>query len=574
MEKKKLTIIALSLLVSLIFFIFKKNIVITDINKINHNRFLVSKEKTDKICSQTSDSFRQKYKSINFDKKEDSQIKKNSNDEDFINLLKDKSISNFSNYLKYLIFRYFLIIILDFILIFFWICYCSCCCSPCCCCKGGRGCCSRLSYSISILTFIGLMAIGVLGLFYGYPLKKNITEASCALFKLFDHFDNGFNEDYSKSKEWIGLNKIYDLLEDTEKIYNLSKIDEIMEKSYESDCIKNNITDEDWSCKAFAEGYDIIKIMKNNYDDDVSKIKNSSDSINKFKVELNNIENKYFKDAYDYLDDYIIKYSHLYSILFALIIVFGLLGLLFLASYVHSCKCIKCCYVILWNLESLFMIIIVLLGVCFGLISGLSQNIISAIDYSMSLENLHNEKQIIFHEKLLDVCFVGDGIISELVEINSTVNENFKNLLIKEENVETNYQNLGQGRQKLKEGYEALRTIINETRTLFNDYGLKEDESIIDAMNCRFIKNDIDIFLGEVRDNLKKTTSRMEIIIYGASLCAGLSIFFGIIVINRYADKKEMKKKEKENDDKDTQIGEKMETERNNIKEKEIEKEK
>ena len=70
------------------------------------------------------------------------------------------------------------------------------------------------------------MAIGVLGLFYGYPLKKDITEASCALFKLFDHFDNGFNEDYSKSKEWIGLNKIYDFLEDTEKIYNLSKSEE------------------------------------------------------------------------------------------------------------------------------------------------------------------------------------------------------------------------------------------------------------------------------------------------------------------------------------------------------------
>ena len=215
------------------------------------------------------------------------------------------------------------------------------------------------------------------------------------------------------------------------------------------------------------------------------------------------------------------------------------------------------------------MIIIILLGVCFGLISGLSQNMISAIDYSMSLENLSNENQIIFHEKLLEACFWGDGIITELVEINSTVNENFKNLLIKEENLETNYQNLGLGRQKLKEGYEALITIINETRTLFNDYGLKEDESIIDTMNCRFIKNDIDIFFGEVRDNLKKTTSRMEFIIYGASLCAGLSIIFGIIVINRYEDKKEKKKKEKENDDKDTQIGEKMETERNNIKQKE-----
>ena len=71
-------------------------------------------------------------------------------------------------------------------------------------------------------------------------------------------------------------------------------------------------------CKNFSEGYDIIKIMKNNYDDDVSKIKNSSDSLNKFKADLNDIENKYLKDAYDYLDDYIIKYSHLYSIFFAL----------------------------------------------------------------------------------------------------------------------------------------------------------------------------------------------------------------------------------------------------------------
>ena len=76
MGKKKLTIISLSLLISLIFFIFKKNIVITDVNKINHNKFLLSKEKADKICSQASDSFRQKYKSINFEKKEDSQIKK------------------------------------------------------------------------------------------------------------------------------------------------------------------------------------------------------------------------------------------------------------------------------------------------------------------------------------------------------------------------------------------------------------------------------------------------------------------------------------------------------------------
>ncbi len=75
----------------------------------------------------------------------------------------------------------------------------------------------------------------------------------------------------------------------------------------------------------------------------------------------------------------------------------------------------------------------------------------------------------------------------------------------------------------------------------------------------------IDIFLGEVKDNLKKTVSKLEIIIYAASLCAGLSILFGIIVINRYADKKEKKKKD---EDKNTDIGYKFNTERNKINEK------
>ena len=562
MENKKLTIVILSFVISLTFFIFKKSTFVNNMEQINPNRFLLTQEKIDKICSQTSDSFRQKYNSMNFTKKEDTQIKKNSNDEDFINYLKDKSISNFSIYIKYLIYRYFLFIAFDFILIFFWICYCSCCCNPCCCCKGGKGCCSKISYSISILMFIGLIATGIVGFVYGYPLKKNIIEASCSSFKLFSHFENGLNEDYSKSKEWIGLNKIYDILEDTEKIYNLTKDDETINKIYEDECQKKGIQTE--SCIILGEGSNVIKEMKNNYNEDISKINNSSNSINKFKEGLNDIENKYIKEAYNYIDDYILKYSKLYYILFLLILVFGLLGLLFLAAYVHTCKCIKCCYAVLWNLESLFMIIIVMIGVCFGLIGGLSQNLICAIEYSMTFENLNDTNPIIFNEKLIEVCFNGDGILDEIGDINSTINEHFKDLLKMDENVEMGYENLPENSQ-LKEGYESLRNIINETRNLFNNYELKENNSIIDMMNCRFMKSDIDIFLGEVKDNLKKTVSKLEIIIYAASLCAGLSILFGIIVINRYADKKEKKKKD---EDKNTDIGYKFNTERNKINEK------
>ena len=77
---------------------------------------------------------------------------------------------------------------------------------------------------------------------------------------------------------------------------------------------------------------------------------------------------------------------------------------------------------------------------------------------------------------------------------------------------------------------------------------------------------DINIFIDEVKDNLIDTSKKMEIIIYAASLCAGLSIIFGIIVINRYKKKEKNKKKD---DLDDTQPeGKHIETERKKINEK------
>lgn len=558
MKNTKFIIITSTLLISFIFFYIGKNSFKNEIENKNPKRILLSEDKTKKICSKVTEDFQKKYALMNYVKKEDSW--ENENDKDFIEFLKDESFSNASTYLKYLLFRYSLFIIADFILIFCWVCYCSCCCNPCCCCKGEQGCCSKFSYMFSILMFIGLIAIGVIGIIYGHPLKQNFIEAGCSVFKLFDHFENGFKDDFEKSKEWIGLNNIYSLLNDSENIYNLTLDSDNIKTNLENEC--KNI--DKASCDLLEKAYNIINNMKDNYNSDTKTIKDSNNQINKFQNGLKDIEDKYINDAYDYLDNYMIKYSHCYIIIFVLVLAFGLLGFLFLAAYVHTCECIKCLYVILWNIESLFMIVIVLLGVSFGLLSALSQNIISAVRYSTTSDNFNNSNPIIFNEDLFSVCFNEDGVLNGLVLLNSSVNENLKGLLEVKDSIEEVFKK----NNKLIEKLETLYIIVNETYNLFNNYGI--NNSISDVINCTFMDTDINIFIDEVKDNLIETSKKMEIIIYAASLCAGLSIIFGIIVINRY--KKKEKKKNKDDLDATQPEGKHIETERKKINEKNNEK--
>ena len=180
-------------------------------------RLLLNQEKADKICSQASDSFKENYNLMNYENQTD--FEESENDKKFIDFLKDQIVSKASDYLKYILLRYSIFIVADFILIFAWICYCTCCCNPCCCCKGDKGCCNKFSYMFTILMNLGLIVTGILGLVYGKPLKSNFIEAGFSSVKLFDHFENGFNTDYNSSKEWIGLESILNMLDESQKIY-------------------------------------------------------------------------------------------------------------------------------------------------------------------------------------------------------------------------------------------------------------------------------------------------------------------------------------------------------------------
>lgn len=564
MQNTKLKIFIYTLSISLIFFLFGRNVIKKETEQIRMERLLLSQEKTDKICTQTSNSFKENYNSMNYENQTD--FEETENDKKFIEFLKEQNASNASNYLKYLLLRYSLFIVADIILIFGWICYCTCCCNPCCCCKGSQGCCSKFAYMFTILMHLGLIVTGIIGFVYGRPLKGNFIEAGCSTFKMFDHFEYGLNNDYNNSQEWIGLNQILSMLNESQSIYYITNNDNKIISTYNNKCDTINFAFED-DCKILEEGKDIINEMKQNFHVDIQKITESINSINIIKDELKDIEDKYINEVYTYLDDYIIKYIRLYILLFIIIIAFGVLGLITLSLYVHTCTCIKCIYVILWNIETLFMIILVLIGVSFGLINAFSQNIISAIKYGTSIENLNSTKPIIFKQNVFNACFNGDGVINEVINLNTSVNANFIGLLSLKEKVEKIIQKLDGQSNVLKEAFQSLNNIINNTDNLFNKYDIKDKYSIIKVINCRFMKNDINIFMEEINDNLKETSKKMEFIFYASSLCAGISIICGIIVINRGGKKKKGNRKNSD----DTQEGDgnqRQNSERNRINEK------
>ena len=540
MKNTKFKIISSTLCISIVFFIIGTTIKNNNINK-DLKRFLLNQEETEEICSKASDKLKGKYKEMNYEKKDD--IIYTENDKKFIDFLKDNSISNIAGYTKYLLLRYSLFIVADFILIVFWIFYCFCCCNPCCCCSGGKGCCRKLSYMICILTFILLIAIGIIGLIYGHPLKRNIYEASCSSFKLFEHFKYGFGEDYENSKEWAGLNNIYNILNDSKEIYKeMSEADEPT-TIYNLQC--NNKNDD--SCTILKKGVDIINNAKNKYDDILDSIDYSQDSLMKFEEGLTDIENKYLNDAYSYLNDYVIKYTQLYILIFILVIAFGIIGFLLLSAYVHTCKCIKCFYVIFWNIEALFMIIIVLIGVVFGLLGAFSQNIIAVVQYSTTSENLNSSQPIIFNENILNFtneCFNEEGNFSVIIQEKTPSLQSFEQLLQLKESVDNNIKLLeAKDDNNLKNGFLSLQKIINSTDKVYGNY---INDSVYNIINCKFMRNDINILIDEINENLKETSNRLELIIYAAGLCAGISILCGIIVINRYNDTNEKKKKRKD----------------------------
>ena len=502
-------------------------------NEINENKRILSVKNEIDVCYEVVDSFESKYEILDYETIKE--LNYNGNDEKLINFLKDKSMLNSIKYLKTFFVHYSIIILVDIILAFIWIYSCSCYCKPSCCCLGERGCFCKLSMIITILMYIGLITNGVFGIIFWHHLKRNLAEAGCSFNKIFDHFKNGFGEDYDKSKEWSGFDGIVKALSDSKDIDTSE-----LKNKYETikEC-KNTVTSTDKKlvepCRNLKTGIDIINKIDTS---SIEQLEKSINLIKDFNIGFLEVEKNY-KDEIISIDNSLLNSCNLFLALFILLILFGALSSIILLSYAHKCQWLQCLYLIVWNIDALFMIIFILMGISFGIIGSICSNIISISLYSTSSKNLDDQNPIIFNKFIsnyVDICTNKNPTLSEYLNLTNTPINELNNLIKLKETIEGNIKDLnnyGSAYNGIADWLNKLNTIINNIYSIYNNKINIEDGSLFDIVNCRFIRKDLNIFFDIVKNHLIKCFKRIEIIFYFSGLYIFISIIFGLIVIKR-----------------------------------------
>ena len=347
----------------------------------------------------------------------------------------------------------------------------------------------------------------------------------CSLYKLVFHFIEGTKDEISFS-DWKGLEGINSLIlkyESTrEKIVGLPP--------------KNNFGDE---CSDQGEQYCSV------YEEIKGKLKDNNDistNLGKMKGQITSISSK-FSDIKDNTLDSVEKIMEFIDcyyklgmiILFAAIAAMCLLGILSLTPY-FCCNysCISCLYHLFWNIEMLVIIITLLIGVCLGIVGIVFKDAVPLLNYAKSSDNLGSDNPFLLdldkdNRDKINTCFNGNGDLSTL--LGDLHSEQIKN---ESEKFESNYETIkGQSSEKPKlfDAYNKLREVINELLELNNNLS---EEQMSKLLDCKFIRVDLSITLGEIEDSLSKKLLLFSIVIIIADLGAFVSILFGLLFVVNY----------------------------------------
>ena len=241
------------------------------------------------------------------------------------------------------------------------------------------------------------------------------------------------------------------------------------------------------------------------------------------------------EDNMEYFD----KYCKLgLFLLFSVILGFCFFSLLALTIYfVCNIKCLSCLFHLFWNLEMLFIIITMIIGICFGIVGIVSKDAVSVLKYTVSSENLNSNDIFLLdieHEyrEKIDICFNKNGNLSYALEnINGEFGEQFEANF---KSFEGNYTKIKENPQikELKDipkAYDELYKVFKNFKELYEDLN---KENLTKIVNCEFVGWDFKIITDELNDSLAKTLVLFSMIIIVADLLAVISIVFGIIVVS------------------------------------------
>lgn len=522
-RNKKTQILLLSFAFTFIIFALNKKSNKSLPNAPFNLRILLSSEDVNIRCEKAPKNFLNQYNVSEIPTEDPEELSEHQ--KVLKNIIHNKEY-NFNSIKKYIprILIFFIFLIVDILFIIMWFVFCGCCC---CCGKktNAGGCAKCLFFLFCFFSAISIL-ICVVGFIISPSIYKSINGVMCSLYKLVFHFIEGTKDEISFS-DWKGLEGINDLILKYESTHN--KTNKLPNKEfYGEDCSGQD----DPYCKAYEE---IIGKLKSNND--------ISTNLEKMKVQITSISSK-FSDIKDNTLDSVEKIMEFIDcyyklgmiILFAAIAAMCLLGILSLTPY-FCCNysCISCLYHLFWNIEMLVIIITLLIGVCLGIVGIVFKDAVPLLNYAKSSDNLGSDNPFLLdldkdNRDKINICFNGNGDLSTLI------GEDLQSKDINEysSNFKTQYKELkneSPQRENLVKAYDQLNVIINELVELNNNLSKEQMSKLLD---CKFIRVDLSITLGEIEDSLSKKLLLFSIVIIIADLGAFVSILFGLLFVVNY----------------------------------------
>ena len=370
-----------SLIFSLIFSIIILSLLVNTESSFTFGlRNLLEEEKFNKICENTVNKFKGKYKALK-DLETQNVETLDKYQEVLKEMLQSKKIKKINKYLPRIL-TYLIVAIIGVIFIIFWISFC------CLSCKEEKwkkkvGCGAKCSFIIFFILSIGVIFFCVIGLLYFPYLNKTLNGVSCSIYKFAFHFLNGTKDDYIDSK-WAGLDEIY-----------------------------NNLTE-----------YNEYEIYKRS-----SRL----EKVETLQKTFEKINNKTLEDIECFMETWDKYYPYSSIIIFGGVLIFNFLSLICLFSYFAcNCECICCLFHLFWNLEIIFIIATFLLSSVLGSLSIVSKDASKIFTYQKIYINDTEDKFIFdFSESVeeIDECLNGDGDLLQLIFENAYEEERYYNFI-------------------------------------------------------------------------------------------------------------------------------------------------
>ena len=524
-KNKKAQILLFSLTTTVIILALNRNSISESFQKLPLSlRNLVLKEDyAEKRCEKAHKKLLEKYNEKEFSKVEFKELTKYQ--KILKEMIEEKDFKKAKNYLKRVLI-YIIFVIVDVLLIIFWFVFCGCCC---CCKRNSSQGCFKCNFLIYFLLSIIVILICIGGYIFTPCFYKSVNNVLCSFYKLINHFIRGTNEDFPNSS-WEGFKGIKNL--QTKYDENINQIKKLKPLTGNSEC-QEDLTQ-------LCQNYDqYLDQLENDGDEKfIKSLDNVIDQIEKVSKTFTDIEKDNIGSVEDNME-YFDKYCKLgLFLLFSVILGFCFFSLLALTGYfVCNIKCLSCLFHVCWNLEMLFIIITMLIGICFGIIGIVSKDAVSLLKFTATSENLNSNDIFLLdigdeYREKIDICFNKNGDLSYALEgINGVFGEQFEaNFATFEEE----YKN-AKGNPQFKDlkaipkAYDELYIVFKNFKELYED--LNKD-NLTKIVNCEFVGWDFKIITDELNDSLAKTLVLFSMIIIVADLVGVISIFFGIIVVS------------------------------------------